>query len=82
VRFDGGDGPFPELGINIRALQPGLPNGLYHSENSQEDFLVLGGECLGILDGEDRSLRAWDSCTARPGRRTCSWERGRARAGS
>jgi uncharacterized cupin superfamily protein len=60
VRFEDGEDPFPELGVNIRVLQPGQPNGLYHSENSQEDFLVLGGECLAILDGEERTLRAWD----------------------
>jgi uncharacterized cupin superfamily protein len=60
VRFEDRDDPFPELGINIRVLQPGQPNALYHSENSQVGFLVLGGECLAILDGEERTLRAWD----------------------
>ena len=32
----------------------------YHSEPVQEDFLVLHGECLVILDGEERTLRQWD----------------------
>ena len=41
-------------------LEPGEPNAKYHSEEAQEDFLVLHGECLVILDGEERPLRAWD----------------------
>ena len=36
------------------------PNGKYHRENVQEDFLVLSGECIAIIDGEERPLRAWD----------------------
>ena len=41
-------------------LQPGQPNGLYHRESAQEDFLVLAGECLLLVEGEERPLRAWD----------------------
>jgi uncharacterized cupin superfamily protein len=52
--------PFGELGINISVVQPGQPIGLYHEENAQEDFLVLGGTCLLIVNGEARPLRAWD----------------------
>ena len=59
VLFDWGD-EFPEVGINIRILQPGQSNAYYHCENAQEDFLVLGGRCIVILDGEERELRAWD----------------------
>lgn len=33
---------------------------MYHRDSNQEDFLVLSGECLLIVDGEDRPLRAWD----------------------
>ena len=33
---------------------------MYHSENDQEDFLVLAGECLLLIEGEERKLRAWD----------------------
>jgi uncharacterized cupin superfamily protein len=51
---------FPELGINIRVLKPGQPNGLYHREATQEDFLVLAGECVLLVEGEERRLRAWD----------------------
>jgi uncharacterized cupin superfamily protein len=52
--------PFTEIGVNIRVLQPGQPNGKYHSETAQEDFLVLAGECLAIIAGEEHTLRAWD----------------------
>jgi uncharacterized cupin superfamily protein len=41
-------------------LEPGQPNGKYHSESVQEDFLVISGECLLIVDGEERRLKAWD----------------------
>ena len=33
---------------------------MYHAEEAQEDFLVLAGECLLIVEGEERLLRAWD----------------------
>jgi uncharacterized cupin superfamily protein len=60
VPFEPPDARFPDFGINIHMLEPGQPNGKYHSENAQEDFLVLSGECRLILEGEERSLRAWD----------------------
>ena len=60
VRFDTPGARFAEVGVNIRILEPGCPASLYHRENVQEDFLVLTGECLAILDGEERALRAWD----------------------
>ena len=60
VPFEDRSRPFAEIGINIHVLEPGQPNGKYHSENAQEDFLVLSGECRLILEGEERSLRAWD----------------------
>jgi uncharacterized cupin superfamily protein len=41
-------------------LQPGRPSGLYHAESAQEDFLVLAGECLALVEGEERILRQWD----------------------
>jgi uncharacterized cupin superfamily protein len=66
VLFDYPDG-FPDLGINIRILEPGQSNALYHCENQQEDFLVLGGRCVAILDGEERALRAWDFVHCPPG---------------
>ena len=51
---------FRQLGIRLHVLEPGEPNGLYHSESKQEDFLVLSGECLLLVEGEERRLRAWD----------------------
>jgi uncharacterized cupin superfamily protein len=51
---------FRELGVNLRVLQPGQPNCLYHRESQQEDFLVLAGECRLLVEGAERLLRAWD----------------------
>ena len=33
---------------------------MYHWEADQEDFLVLAGEALLIIEGEERPLRQWD----------------------
>jgi uncharacterized cupin superfamily protein len=52
--------PFAELGINLRVLWPGDPGLLYHAESNQEDFLVLAGDCLLLVEGRERRLRAWD----------------------
>ena len=51
---------FPQFGIKLHVLEPGEPNGLYHAENQQEDFLVLSGECRLLVEGGERILRAWD----------------------
>jgi uncharacterized cupin superfamily protein len=51
---------FRQLGINISVLEPGQSLGFYHRENAQEGFLVLVGECLLIVEDEERPLRAWD----------------------
>jgi uncharacterized cupin superfamily protein len=51
---------FQEYGINIHVVWPGQPNCMYHGEAAQEDFLVLSGECLLLVEGEERSLKAWD----------------------
>jgi len=59
TRFEG-DPSFPELGINIGVLAPGQPACYYHGEGAQEGFLVLSGEALLIVEGEERPLRAWD----------------------
>jgi len=55
-----GDTDFPQLGINVVVLGPGEPMAMYHWEADQEDFLVLSGEGLLIVEGEERPLRAWD----------------------
>jgi uncharacterized cupin superfamily protein len=59
TRFEG-ETRFPQIGINIGVLEPGQPACYYHGENEQEDFLVLSGECLLLIEGEERRLRAWD----------------------
>ena len=33
---------------------------MYHWEADQEDFLLISGEALAIVDGEERPMRAWD----------------------
>jgi uncharacterized cupin superfamily protein len=58
--FESGEAPFPELGVNIRVLPPGEPNARYHRESAQEDFLVLVGECVLLVDGAERRLGPWD----------------------
>jgi uncharacterized cupin superfamily protein len=54
------DEPWPDTGVNIQVMQPGQPNCRYHSEPVQEDFLVLRGECIAIIDGVETSLKQWD----------------------
>jgi uncharacterized cupin superfamily protein len=55
-----GSAQFPHYGINIQVMMPGQPNCYYHAEEGQEDFLVLSGECLVLIEGEERKLKAWD----------------------
>ncbi len=55
-----GKRPFRQLGFNISVLEPGQSLGFYHRENAQEDFLVLAGTCLLIVENEERMLNAWD----------------------
>jgi uncharacterized cupin superfamily protein len=66
VTFEGTP-DFPQLGINVQVIWPGQPNGLYHAEDAQEDFLILSGECLLLIEGEERRLRAWDFVHFPPG---------------
>jgi uncharacterized cupin superfamily protein len=66
-RFESRDAPFGQLGIKVRVLEPGQSNGIYHSENLQEDFLVLSGECRLLIEDEERMLRAWDFVHCPPG---------------
>ena len=55
-----GAADFLQLGINLTVLDPGEPMAMYHWEADQEDFLVLAGEALAIVEGEERPLRQWD----------------------
>jgi uncharacterized cupin superfamily protein len=59
TRFEG-DARFTKLGFNIAVLEPGQPACYYHGEDEQEDFLVLSGECLLLIEGQERSLKLWD----------------------
>jgi uncharacterized cupin superfamily protein len=58
--FEGPDARFEQFGINIHVIQPGQPNCMYHAEGNQEDFLVLAGECLLLVEDQERPLQAWD----------------------
>ena len=51
---------FDQVGVQLSVLRSGEPSGMYHGEDAQEDFLVLSGECLLLIEGEERSLRQWD----------------------
>jgi uncharacterized cupin superfamily protein len=59
MRFDG-ETEFPQYGVNLFVLGPAEPMSMYHWEADQEDFLVLSGEALLIMEGEERQLRRWD----------------------
>ena len=48
-----------QLGFRIQVMAPGQ-RGLYHGERGQEDFLVVSGECVLVIEGEERRLKAWD----------------------
>jgi uncharacterized cupin superfamily protein len=67
-KFDG-EGParFSDLGVGIYWIEPGHPMTLYHHEAGQEDFLVLRGQCNLVIEGEERTLRAWDFVHCAPG---------------
>jgi len=58
---------FGNLGITLSVLWPGRPSGLYHAESKQEDFLVLSGECVLLIEKTERPLRAWDFVHCPPG---------------
>lgn len=49
TRFEG-EPRFPSLGVNIGVLAPGQAACFYHREDEQEDFLVLSGKCLLVVE--------------------------------
>jgi uncharacterized cupin superfamily protein len=51
---------FPMLGMAIRVINRGEPSSTYHWETEQEDFLVLSGEAILIVEGQERRLKQWD----------------------
>ena len=58
---------FPMLGMAIRVFGSGEPSTTYHWETEQEDFLVLAGEGVLIVEGEERPVRQWDFVHCPPG---------------
>ncbi len=63
------DGVPNQIGAGFHLLPPGESTGFYHREGNQEGFLVLEGECLVVVEGEERTLRRWDffHCPAETG---------------
>jgi mannose-6-phosphate isomerase-like protein (cupin superfamily) len=55
-----GERQFEQLGFNPFVLRPGEPMAMYQRETDQEAFLVVSGEAVLIIEGEERQLRAWD----------------------
>jgi uncharacterized cupin superfamily protein len=62
-------GGFEQYGVNVHVVQPGQANCLYHAESNQEDFLVLHGECILVVEEQERPLRQWDFFHCPPGTR-------------
>jgi uncharacterized cupin superfamily protein len=67
VRFEAPSSPFPEVAFNVRVIQPGQPNGLYHRESNAEVFLVLSGECVAIVEEQERTMKRGDFLYTPPG---------------
>jgi len=55
-----GEPEFSQIGIHLVALAPGEPMAMYHWEADQEDFLVLSGDAVLVIEGQERQLRQWD----------------------
>jgi uncharacterized cupin superfamily protein len=51
---------FQQVGVTAYVLPQGKPSTMYHAESDQEGFLVVSGECLLVVEGEERPLRTWD----------------------
>jgi uncharacterized cupin superfamily protein len=60
LSFESREHPWSGTGVNVHILQPGQPACRYHQETGQEDFLVLAGECVLIVEEQERHLRQWD----------------------
>ena len=65
--FESSEPPRNQIGIGIHILGPGEKPGYYHSESEQEGFLVLSGECILIVEGEERRMGPWDYFHCPPG---------------
>ena len=71
---------FADTGFTLAVLEPGKPSGMYHAESAQEDFLVLAGSCLLLVEDRERPLGAWDfvHCPAGPATPSSARATGRA----
>jgi quercetin dioxygenase-like cupin family protein len=56
-----------QIGVGAHVLPEGHSTGFYHREGNQEGFLVLEGQCLVIVEGQERVLRRWDYFHCPPG---------------
>ena len=56
-----------QIGVGVHVLMPREAPGRYHAESDQEGFLVLSGECVLIVEGEERRLKQWDYFHCPPG---------------
>jgi quercetin dioxygenase-like cupin family protein len=61
------DAGTPGVGVHVHVLQPGEAPGYYHAEQAQEGFIVLSGECIAIVEGQERRMRQWDYLHSPPG---------------
>ena len=59
--------PWSSLGFTVTVLDPGNPGGRYHAESNHEVFLVVAGEVMLLVEGEERRLRQWDFFHCPPG---------------
>src|SRR5262249_13764735 len=48
-----------QVGARVHVFEPGKPSTLYHRESEQEGFLVIEGECLLLVEGEEVQLGPW-----------------------
>jgi uncharacterized cupin superfamily protein len=63
----GAEGVRQQIGVGVHVLPPGEAPGRYHAESDQEGFLVLAGECILLVEGEERRLKQWDYFHCPPG---------------
>ena len=65
--FGSPQSPSTMLGIGVHVLMPGDTPGYYHAETEQEGFLVLSGECIAVVEGQERRMGPWDYLHCPPG---------------
>lgn len=63
----GAEGVPQQIGVGVHVLMPGEAPGRYHAESDQEGFLVLAGEAILVVEGEERRLKQWDYFHCPPG---------------